>query len=755
MAVNLSPVGGVAGQFFDNNGNPLTGGKIFTYSSGTTTNQATYISSAGVTAHTNPIILDAAGRVPGGEIWLTDGLQYKFVIKTANDVLIGTYDNIIGINSNFVNFLTETEVQTATAGQTVFTLTTMQYQPGTNNLTVYVDGVNQIDGSTYSYIETSSTVVTFTAGLHVGALVKFTTAQTLSTGVTDAALITYQPAGTGAVATTVQAKLRQYVSVQDFGATGNGTTDDSAAIQTAVDAHAVVYFPSGSYKISTPVTLNAGNYIWTQDAELLGDVGSANLLITADNTVVDGFSVDAAAGGTTLGIRLTGENVVIKNCSFYNISYCIHLYPCKSVLIDSNYFQDIGYGVINASAVGYVFDGIVLSNNRGLDCNNDMFLFNTNSESYAGLTANNVTVVGNVYTKSAPPSVVQTESRFCGFVHGTNITVTGNAIYGTQGDAAMHYEGAAVGDVDDSVTITNNAFRDCISSYARFIWLINGSGYRHVNISGNTFEVTSATSAVGTPSYISWGDTVTDAIHNVVGNIFRYRRDSGDTSTTYGTGIQDQFAQQTLISNNQFLNLSSAVITVASNNVQLLSNKITDCQFGFVSNNATYDLTGIVSDNVFSGTLLYDVYVAKLSSPIITDNIFTSSAKSINNKDLLLLQNCRDNQNAGFGRQQTLPDLNKATAYSLGYVGLGANNLLINGTAFWEPSGANNFNSLVSVVGRGGATASASVSALNTKQNGTEITGITYTMASGILSANVAAAAGVGAAEVQLTVDIA
>lgn len=99
MAVNLSPVGGVAAQFFDNNGVILSGGKIFTYAAGTTTNQVTYTSASGATAHSNPIILDSAGRVPSGEIWLTDGLAYKFVLKNANDVLIGTYDNIVGINS--------------------------------------------------------------------------------------------------------------------------------------------------------------------------------------------------------------------------------------------------------------------------------------------------------------------------------------------------------------------------------------------------------------------------------------------------------------------------------------------------------------------------------------------------------------------------------------------------------------------------------------------------------------------------------
>ncbi len=104
MSVNPSPIGGFAAQFFDNNGQPLSGGKIYTYAAGTTTPQATYTSALGVTPHANPIVLDSAGRVPGGEIWLTDSLIYKFVIETSLAVLIGTYDNITGVNSNFVNY---------------------------------------------------------------------------------------------------------------------------------------------------------------------------------------------------------------------------------------------------------------------------------------------------------------------------------------------------------------------------------------------------------------------------------------------------------------------------------------------------------------------------------------------------------------------------------------------------------------------------------------------------------------------------
>ena len=94
MAVFLSPVGGVAAQFFTNTGAVLTGGKLYTYAAGTTTPLPSYTTSAGNVARTNPVVLDAAGRVPGsGEIWITPA-SYKFVLTDSTNVLIATYDNL-------------------------------------------------------------------------------------------------------------------------------------------------------------------------------------------------------------------------------------------------------------------------------------------------------------------------------------------------------------------------------------------------------------------------------------------------------------------------------------------------------------------------------------------------------------------------------------------------------------------------------------------------------------------------------------
>ena len=136
MAVFLSPVGGVAAQFFTNTGAVLTGGKLYTYAAGTTTPQASYTTSTGNVARTNPIILDAAGRVPsGGEIWILP-VGYKFILKDSTDVLIATYDNIFGVGAVSVTNYTGDG-------------TTVAYAISGNVVGVYINGVYQ-NRNTYS-----------------------------------------------------------------------------------------------------------------------------------------------------------------------------------------------------------------------------------------------------------------------------------------------------------------------------------------------------------------------------------------------------------------------------------------------------------------------------------------------------------------------------------------------------------------------------------------------------------------------------
>ena len=104
MAVILSPLAGAGWQFFDDNGATLTGGLLYTYAAGTTTPLTSYTDSTGATANTNPIVLDSAGRV-AGEVWLTTGSNYKFVLKTSAGVTIWTNDNIAGVPASSITSL--------------------------------------------------------------------------------------------------------------------------------------------------------------------------------------------------------------------------------------------------------------------------------------------------------------------------------------------------------------------------------------------------------------------------------------------------------------------------------------------------------------------------------------------------------------------------------------------------------------------------------------------------------------------------
>jgi hypothetical protein len=390
MAVNLSPVGGVAAQFFTNTGAVLTGGKLYTYAAGTTTPAAAYTSSSGSSVWTNPIVLDAAGRVSGsGEIWLTDGINYKFVLKDSTDVLIATYDNISGINSNFVAYTNSQEIQTATSGQTVFTLTTMQYQVGTNSLSVFVDGVNQYGpGAQYAYTETSSTSVTFVNGLHVGAVVKFTSTQQQGAGAIAASQVSYTPAGTGAVTTNVQAKLRQTVSVEDFGAVGDGTTNDTAAIQAAINSlvSGQTLMFSQNYKITAALTITnksrirlsgkgrvffsgapSGDYIFTL-VGTIDDLEIDSLTLEGDNNALYSQGAIGNNSGQTIS-NTRFHDLTIKNINV-GISHNANLSGSyTNALCYNNYLENIkgtvsgsGYGIQAAKAYNLKIYGNTINN---------------------------------------------------------------------------------------------------------------------------------------------------------------------------------------------------------------------------------------------------------------------------------------------------------------------------------------------------------------------------------------------------------
>lgn len=268
MAVNLSFIGGAGWQFFDDTGNPLSGGKLYTYAAGTTTPLTTYTSRNGNIPNSNPIILDAAGRTPE-QIWSTEGLLYKYVIKNVNDVLIRTWDDI------------------------------------------------------------------------GGTLVASNLAQDLAAP-NGSSLVGYLSYGTAAVAQTVQTKLRETLSVIDFGADPTGVTDSTTAIQNALNAQAAatisfqnatgqtigsgptLLFPKGRYLISA--TLNIiSQYAWLsgEQASLKkagSFTGTAGLQMAGNawRLHIEGLQFEDFSVGLYLdSSNLNSGQIGIHNCGFF------------------------------------------------------------------------------------------------------------------------------------------------------------------------------------------------------------------------------------------------------------------------------------------------------------------------------------------------------------------------------------------------------------------------------------------------------
>lgn len=180
--------------------------------------------------------------------------------------------------------------------------------------------------------------------------------------------------GTGAVAMTVQSKLRESVSVKDFGAKGDGVTDDTAAIQTAVDAVSNIFIPAGDYKITAPITLRSNVAVvgGGRDVTNIKPATSGTAAFTGVNCTeveITGLSIVYPSSGTVGGVGVeikTGFYWFLEDISIHNA------YIGVSIQDTSNSTKASEILVRNATACGIkVIDSANLLLNNSMVINDD------------------------------------------------------------------------------------------------------------------------------------------------------------------------------------------------------------------------------------------------------------------------------------------------------------------------------------------------------------------------------------------------
>jgi hypothetical protein len=310
------------------------------------------------TTYLGPLASDPATR-PGGAA-LQTGDQYFNTTQNIVKVWTGTVWVISAAAGNIVRWR-----KTASAGNTTLSGVddlgvTLSYVVG--NEQVYLNGALQTRG--VDYTAGTGTSITLTPALLAGDVVELHAVQgyvsaTITPGSINDALVApaagiqatklaFTQAGTGAVARTVDSKLEDVVSVKDFGAVGDGVTNDTAAIQAALtyasSIYATVLFPTGTYLVSA--TLNAGN------ASIQGgDSGQATIKYTGSSNLfgavtAKGIAFEGPGKGTaSIGILIVdGYRNLIERCFFTKFGSAIKLSGSGQKICES-LFYECGYGV--------------------------------------------------------------------------------------------------------------------------------------------------------------------------------------------------------------------------------------------------------------------------------------------------------------------------------------------------------------------------------------------------------------------------
>ena len=223
--------------------------------------------------------------------------SYKFVIYAssadadANTPAVVSIDNLsvtaVDAAVNITNSVQSFAGSDLTTSNTVITLTTFTYTPGIENVAVYVNGQRQFSGSNYT--ETSNSVITLTSSVDDNDNVDVVQSETTTNTAMTAGNVSYTHGGTGAVPTNVDAVFdHQVINVHHFGAIGDGSTDDKAAIQLAFDAAEAINtantFVNATVTFGLSKTYFVSGLVTLRDTNLQGN--GSTLLASGDHGII-------------------------------------------------------------------------------------------------------------------------------------------------------------------------------------------------------------------------------------------------------------------------------------------------------------------------------------------------------------------------------------------------------------------------------------------------------------------------------------
>ena len=199
-------------QFFANNGRPLIGGRVHTYVAGSSTRARTYKDAAKAQPNANPIILDARGEA---SVYLAEGVEYKFVIEDSTGALIMTQEPVYGAvwpnaaewpsdATLSYQYMTEAKAMADAVSVAAFYDTYAQAAaalPGLVNGDIIEVSRDETRASARVRYKVQAGALVFVVNLD-----QLRVDLAASSG---ASKVGYMPTGVGAVATTVEEKLRK------------------------------------------------------------------------------------------------------------------------------------------------------------------------------------------------------------------------------------------------------------------------------------------------------------------------------------------------------------------------------------------------------------------------------------------------------------------------------------------------------------------------------------------------------------------